>query len=174
MVKNNQRELKCQIEKLFDRTKSIEADIQVDAGHGRVETRSCQVIDNLEFLDGREQWPNLKIIVRILSQRHDKQTGKTSLEQRYYISSMSANAPLMNNAIRKHWSIENKLHWSLDVFFKEDASLKKKGNSAINYNIILKLALALLEKEKSRKLSKPVKRLTAALDDKYREKILNC
>jgi hypothetical protein len=58
------------------------------------------------------------------------------------------------------------------VIFKEDASLKKKGNSAINYNIMIKLALALIDKEKSQKLSKPAKRLTAALDDNYRDLIL--
>lgn len=174
MVKDNQKELKEQVEKLFNRAQPEETDLQVDAGHGRVESRSCQAISNLQFLDDKEQWPGIKTIVRIISERHDKQTGETALQQRYYISSMEANAPLMNRAVRQHWSIENKLHWSLDVFFKEDASLKKKGNSAINFNIILKLALAMLEKEKSKKLSKPVKRLTAALDDNYRDKIINC
>ena len=78
----------------------------------------------------------------------------------------------INGNVRSHWSIENNQHWSPDVLFKEDNPLKKNGNPAINHNIILKLALAMVEKEKSRKISKPVKRLTAALDDKYRERIL--
>jgi len=68
--------------------------------------------------------------------------------------------------------VENNLHWNLDVVFKEDASLKKKGDSPINFNIITKIALALIEREKSTKMSKNSKRLKAALDDKYRMKIL--
>lgn len=173
MLKGNQKELKEQVEKLFDRTQTTDTDLIVDSGHGRVESRTCQVIDNLQFLDNKEQWPKINSIVRIISERHDKQSGKTTVQHRYYISSLAANAALMNRAVREHWSIENKLHWSLDIFFKEDYSLKKNGNSAKNFNIISKLALALLEKETSRKISKPIKRMTAALDDKYRDKILN-
>ncbi|MFV0554268.1 MAG: transposase, partial [Mangrovibacterium sp.] len=71
-----------------------------------------------------------------------------------------------------HWSIENNLHWNLDVIFDEDNNLKKKDNSAQNFNIISKIALALLEREKSSKASKPAKRIKAALSDKYREKLL--
>jgi len=174
MVKGNQQGLKEQIEKLFKNGDISDTNTNVDSGHGRIETRTCEVITNLTFLDDKNQWEGLKSIVRITSERCDKALDKTSIETRYYISSLDGSAERINHAIRQHWSVENNLHWSLDVIFKEDASLKKKGNSAINYNIILKLALAMLEKEKSRILSKPVKRLTAALSDKYRERILNC
>ena len=174
MVKGNQQGLKEQLEKLFQKGEIAETYTDVDSGHGRIESRTCQVITNLNFLDDKSQWIGLKSIVRITSERCDKNLDKTSRETRYYISSLPGNAEQINNAIRQHWTVENNLHWSLDVLFKEDASLKKKGNSAVNYNIILKLALAMLEKEKSRKLSKPAKRLTAALNDKYRERILNC
>lgn len=68
--------------------------------------------------------------------------------------------------------MENNLHWSLDVIFKEDASLKKKDHSALNFHIIAKMALTLIDQEKSTKKSKPSKRLLAALDDRYRAKIL--
>lgn len=174
MVKGNQQGLKEQVEKLFEKGEIAETYTDVDSGHGRIETRTCQIITNLDFLDDRNLWSGLESIVRITSERCDKTLDKTSTETRYYISSLPGDAKLINNAIRQHWTVENNLHWSLDVLFKEDTSLKKKGNSAINYNIILKLALAMLEKEKSRKLSKPAKRLTAALNDKYRERILNC
>ncbi len=174
MVKGNQPGLKEQVEKLFQNGEISDTHTNEDSGHGRIETRTCEVITNLIFLDDKSQWDGLKSIARITSQRCDKALDKTSTETRYYISSLHGNAEQINNAIRQHWTVENNLHWSLDVLFKEDASLKKKGNSAINYNIILKLALAMLEKEKSRKLSKPAKRLTAALNDKYRERILNC
>ena len=174
MVKDNQKELKLQIENLFSRGRTLNTDTQIDNGHGRVESRTCNVINELQFLDEKEKWKGIQSIVQIKSERFNKQTSKASTQTRYYISSLNAEASKINDAIRKHWTVENNLHWSLDVIFKEDASLKKQGNSAVNYNIILKLALALLEKEKSRKLSKPNKRLTAALDDEYRDKILKC
>lgn len=174
MVKGNQPNLKEQVEKIFQRGSTTNIDTHVDSGHGRVEIRTCEVITDLTFLDDKEQWADIKSIIRLESERHDKVSGKTTHETRYYISSLNTTAEQANKVIRKHWAIENNLHWSLDVLFKEDASLKKNGNSASNYNIILKQALAMIEKEKSRKLSKPVKRLTAALDDKYRERILKC
>lgn len=174
MVKGNQANLKEQVEKLFKIGLPTSSQAQVDFGHGRIENRTCHVITDLQFLDDKENWQGLKSVIRIDSERHDKATDKTAVESRYYISSLDQSAEQFNRIIRQHWTIENNLHWSLDLLFKEDDSLKKKGNSAINYNIILKLALAMLEREKTRKLSKPVKRLTAALDDKYRERILNC
>ncbi|MCW3789212.1 ISAs1 family transposase [Plebeiibacterium sediminum] len=174
MVKGNQGNLKEQVEKLFKIGQISSTQTQVDFGHGRIENRACHVITDLQFFDDKENWQGLNSIIRIDAERHDKATDKTSVETRYYISSLNQSAEQFNQIIRQHWTIENNLHWSLDFLFKEDYSLKKKGNSAINYNIILKLALAMLEREKSRKLSKPVKRLTAALDDKYRERILNC
>jgi predicted transposase YbfD/YdcC len=174
MVKGNQKELKEQVEKMFNRGGIAQSDKDVDVGHGRVEIRTCSVIDALTFMDEKERWEGLKTIVRIQSERFNKQTQKNAIEIRYYISSLAADAKKINNAVRKHWSIENNLHWVLDVVFKEDDSLKKKGNSASNYNVILKVALAMINQETSRKLSNPIKRLTAAWNDDYRTKILKC
>ncbi|WP_297335168.1 ISAs1 family transposase, partial [Algoriphagus sp.] len=126
----------------------------------------------LDFLDDRLQWPGLKTVVRLSSERTIKQTGKLTSEIRYYITSLPADPQVISQAIRSHWAVENKLHWSLDVIFKEDASLKKTEHSALNFNIITKMALSLLEQEKSTKKSKPSKRLLAALDDEYRSKVL--
>ena len=114
----------------------------------------------------------MQSVVRITSTRIIKSTGEKTKQERFYISSLPAEAQRINRAVRQHWSIENKLHWSLDVVFKEDASLKKKGNSALIFNMITKVALTLIDKEKSTKKSKPSKRLMASLDDKYRKKIL--
>ncbi len=121
-----------------------------------------------------EEWDGLKSVVKVQSEHYDKKTGKVSHQDRYYISSLPADAKYINNAVRKHWAIENNLHWSLDVIFKEDESLKKKGNSALNYGLMAKMALVLIEKETTPKLSKPNKRYRAALDDDFRAKILNC
>ena len=172
MVKDNQKNLKVQIEDLFKTQESHITDMKEDFGHGRIENRKCSIIDDLSLLDKRDDWKGIKSIVRISSTRIIKKTQKESTENRYYITSLEADAEKINNAIRSHWSIENNLHWNLDVVFKEDASLKKKGDSPINFNIITKIALALIERENSNKMSKNSKRLKAALDDKYRTKIL--
>lgn len=174
MVKDNQKGLKEEIENLFKITAVASKDMQSDVGHGRVETRICEVIDDLTFMDESSKWHRLKSIVKIQSERYNKKTRETSHQTRYYISSLPANATYINNAVRRHWSIENNLHWSLDVIFKEDDSLKKKGNSALNYGLMAKLALLLIEKEPTPKMSKPSKRYSAALDDNFRAKILNC
>lgn len=171
-VKGNQKELFDQVKKLFSINQSPNADSFTDFGHGRIETRTCQAIDNLTFMDDRSQWKNLRSVVKIISERHFKKTGKTTRDERYYISSLPADAQKLNQIIRQHWSIENNLHWNLDVIFKEDQSLKKKDNSAINFNIINKVALAILEKDNSVKLSKPRKMAKAALNDKYRSSLL--
>lgn len=172
MVKGNQKELKDQVEKLFS-IAPVKAEYSSnDLGHGRIEHRKCEVVDQLRFLDGREEWPGLRAIVRITSERIIKQTGKGNIETRYYITSLEPDAKLIHNAVRSHWAVENNLHWSLDVIFKEDASLKKKDHSALNFHIIAKMALTLIDQEKSTKKSKPSKRLLAALDDRYRAKIL--
>jgi predicted transposase YbfD/YdcC len=171
-VKANQAGLKEQIEKLFARNTVRKSHTNDDCGHGRIETRTCEVIDNLTFLDDKEDWKDLETIVRIRSYREDKKTGKASTTFRYYISSLDANAQLINKSIRDHWSIENNLHWNLDVIFKEDHQLKRKGNSVENFNMMTKVALALIDGEKSTKKSKPTKRFKASLDDDYREFIM--
>lgn len=168
MVKDNQPELKEQVEKVFAMNPKTVADIDLDFGHGRIEKRTCQAIDNLTFLDDKEDWPGLKSIAKVISERTDKRSGKKSTETRYYISSLPARPKVIGNAIRRHWAVENNLHWTLDMVFKEDNSLKKKGNSPLNYNIIAKMALTIIEKETESKSSKPQKRKRAALDDEFR------
>lgn len=174
MVKDNQRELKEQTEKLFNYYKSPDKNETVSSGHGRVETRVCEAIGDLEFMDEKENWPGLKSVVRITSSRFIKKTGEESTDTRYYISSLESNARKLNKVVRSHWAIENNLHWTLDVIFNEDRKLKKKDFSAANFNIINKMALAILEKDKTFKASKNQKRLKAALNDSYREKLLKC
>ena len=174
MVKDNQRELKEQVEKVLSISCKTNSDKEPDTGHGRIEKWDCIVTDELTFLDGKEEWPGLKSIAKVTSERTDKQSGKTSTQNRYYISSLPAKAKVINKAVRSHWAVENNLHWVLDVIFKEDGALKKKGNPALNYNIIAKMAITMIDNEKETKKSKPNKRMLAALDDDYRSKILKC
>ena len=173
MVKGNQQELKEQIEKLFGYYKnSCDENEIIDCGHGRIENRKCEMIGDLRFLDDKEQWTGLQSIIKISSKRYIKKKGTETSEIRYYITSLRPNSESLNQIIRSHWGIENKLHWRLDVIFNEDKSFKKKDNSAPNFNIISKIAMTLIDREKTAKSSMKKKRLKAAWNDNYREKIL--
>ena len=97
----------------------------------------------------------------------------TETATRYYISSLSADAEDFQKAIRLHWGIENKLHWTLDVAFSEDTSRKRTGNSAQNFSILNKIALNLLKKDSSVKIGVKSRRLKAAWSNSYLLKILN-
>jgi predicted transposase YbfD/YdcC len=96
----------------------------------------------------------------------------TENSTRYYISSLQNNANEFQEKIRSHWAIENKLHWTLDVAFAEDASRKRAGNATQNYSILLKIALNLLKNEISKKLPIKSKRLEAGWNEEYLLKVL--
>ncbi len=141
--------------------------------HGRKESRLCRVLP-AEMLPSWGQvpdWKGLKSIVQIQSQRTILSTGAIEYETRYYISSLSVDAPTFNRLIRSHWNVENQLHWSLDVIFGEDLSRKRIRNAAQNFSTIRKMALNLL-KTQNEKISVNRKRNKCALSDHYREKTL--
>ena len=172
MVKDNQPELKEQVEKVFKLQKSEMKDIQEDCDHGRIEKRTCEMITKLDFLDTKENWEGLRTIIKITSERTIKKTNISSCETRFYISSLLGDAKLMNNSIRSHWAIENNLHWNLDVIMKEDGQLNYVGNAAENMNMMKKMVLGMLENEKTVKKSKMKKMKKALFDEQYRELLL--
>ena len=132
------------------------------------------MIENFQFIEQNSGWVNLKSIIKIESTRTFKNSEKVMEKAtRYYISSLQINANQFQEKIRSHWAIENKLHWTLDVAFSEDASRKRAGNAAQNYSILLKIALNLLKNESSKKLSIKSKRLEAGWNEDYLLKILN-
>ena len=99
-------------------------------------------------------------------------SGETSEETRYYITSLSNEDPeKIASAIRQHWSIENNLHWQLDITFREDES-KKVKNAARNFSTISKMALSILKNDKTTKGSLNLKRLKAGWDEEYLSKLL--
>jgi predicted transposase YbfD/YdcC len=134
-------------------------------GHGRDECRRCWATSEIDWLEGREQWADLRSVVLIESERFIGES--LAVEQRYYLSSLPADAKLLNEAVRSHWSVENSLHWVLDVTFHEDASRIKKENAPENFGLLRRLALCLLKKETSSKRSIRGKRLRASWDDGY-------
>lgn len=126
-VKGNQQELLDDIECAFKTHKGYYSTEDLDYGHGRIETRRCSILRAEDFLleENLCAWKDLKTLVRIDSEREVK--GVVSSETRYYISSEDMdNAAYYNSLVRDHWSIENKLHWHLDVTFKEDACRVKR------------------------------------------------
>lgn len=171
-VKGNQKTLEQNMEDSFQFIKTQDVSESVDAGHGRVETRKCMVIRNLEHIENPIKWTNLKTLIKVESERYIKSTGKTEKATRLYISSLDITAEMFQNHIRAHWSIENKLHWTLDVAFHEDDSRKRAGNSAQNFSVINKIALNILKNEKSIKTSIMTKRLNAGWNQTYLKIIL--
>jgi predicted transposase YbfD/YdcC len=169
-LKGNQGYLKEDAESTFFRQQPDSVDETLEKGHGRIETRKCEVINKIDFLDQKEQWAGLKSLARITAQREIR--DKTTTEVRLYISSVEANAKEFNSYIRQHWAVENSLHWTLDVTFREDAQRKRNGKAGNNFALIQKIALNLLKKEESKQMSLKNKRLVAAWDDKFLLKIL--
>ena len=119
----------------------------------------------------QKQWSGLKTLIRVEASRTVK--DRETKETRYYISDEEGfSAAYYNALVRGHWGIENHLHWHLDVTFKEDASRARKGNAPENFSTLRKLALQII-KDQNDKLSIRKRRLKAAYDIKYLEKLIN-
>ena len=171
-VKENQPSLLADIKDSFQMLAADAVDEEIDCGHGRVERRRCAVLGDLSLLDASAEWASLQGLVRIEAERYHKATGKTEREIRYYITSLKPDAARLNQTIRQHWGIENKLHWVLDVGFGEDLSRKRAGDAAANYSTLTRIALNLLKQDKTCKLGIHGKRLQAAWDHDYLLKLL--
>ncbi len=134
-VKENQKELLEDIQDSFRVLKPSDTNEDIDYGHGRIETRKCYVLTDLSLVEKATKWKGLSSIVKIERERYFKATGKKETESSYYISTLKE-ASMINKAVRKHWGIENKVHWVLDVAFNEDHSRKRAGNAAQNFSTL--------------------------------------
>lgn len=171
-LKSNQKELQEQCEKLFKLHNTFQTYREEDSGHGRVETRECLVCNNLEFFDLADEWTTVRSFVKINRTRYDKATEKETKETQYYISSLDGtDAKKIGNAVRKHWAVENNLHWVLDVTFGEDGHKKRMGNSPVVFSMINKVAAALI-KRNPKKGTGRTKRMKAAFNAMFREEVL--
>ena len=141
----------------------------VDGDHGRIETRSYTVFHNVEWLQERHDWPSLKGVVMVESQREIE--GKISKETRFYITSLTLLANMIGPMIRDHWAIENRLHWVLDVTFREDQSRLRKGFGARNMAVARHFALNLVRSAVDAKSLK-LRRKRAAWASGYLNQIL--
>ena len=112
--------------------------------HGRIETRRCEVFEKGVIID-ETRWENLTSVIKITAIREFVSTGKTETQERFYISSLKTNNDF-NAYIRSHWGVENKLHWVLDMTFREDEQRKRAKHAAANFAIVRKIRLNLLKK----------------------------
>lgn len=146
----------------------------VDKGHGRLEVRECWTTSDQDYLDyigALSDWPGLNSIAMVKAQRRSGE--QKSIKYRLFISSLPSDAQRILHAVRTHWEIENKVHWVLDVVFREDDCRIRKGNGAQNFAVLRHIALNLLRQEASVKGSIRAKRLKAAWDHHYLLKILS-
>lgn len=141
-----------------------------DGDHGRVELRRYWSTSDIDWLQGKEQWHQLKTVAMVQRERHIG--DKASRETAFYISSLDNDARQIATAIRRHWHIENRLHWVLDVTFREDLCRVRKKNAPENLASLRHIALNMLKQEKSFKGSIQTKRFKAALESDYLVKIL--
>jgi predicted transposase YbfD/YdcC len=143
-----------------------------DKGHGRVEKRQYYITDAIEWLPKKEDWKDLKSIVMVKSTRETKKN--ITVENRFYITSLSPQPELAAHAIRSHWAIENNLHWTLDVAFREDASQIREKIAVENIGLVRKIALNLLQTVKKgfKDMSIPRLRKKSGWDNKTLETVL--
>lgn len=132
---------------------------------GRLEQREVWTIDDLDWLPQKKDWMDLKSLICLRSTRTEK--GICTVETRYYISSLLSEAYRLAKAIRSHWSIENKLHWQLDVSYREDECKIRKDNGAENFSVIRRATLNILKGDKKTKAGIKNKRSKAGWDRKY-------
>lgn len=114
----------------------------VEKNRGRVEIRTCTQA-SANWIEGRDAWTGLKNLFMVENETYYE--GKITKEARYYFTSLEESAFELLNIARKHWSIENGLHRSLDMYFKEDAAQEHDRNAAANLSILRKVALSLLK-----------------------------
>jgi len=169
-VKGNQEKLHTEIKVAFEKHQKSYKSIKRERNHGREEQRTCYTLSASKLSkEVRKQWKDVVKIIKIDSIRTIKEI--TTTESRYYISSRRESAMRFNELIRQHWSIENNLHWHLDVTFKEDACRARTGFAAENLSIMRKIALHRLKLFEDNKSLKK-KRFNASLNLEYLLNIL--
>ena len=146
----------------------------VNKNHGRLETRLCLVIAEPQVvmqLRDAPEWKGLRSVVKVHTRR--QLADEASEKDRYFISSLASDAQQLMEVVRSHWSIENQLHWVLDIAFREDESRIRKDHGPENFAVLRHIALNLVKQEKTQKASVKAKRLKAGWDEEYLLKILS-
>lgn len=179
-LKQNQGHLYEAVDTLFEDARQVEFDYltydyhqTVDGGHGRIEIRRYWVTSDIDWLPEvtlKPLWAGLRSIGMVEAER--RLGEQVTLQKRYFLTSLPADASLFARAVRGHWGIENSVHWILDVAFREDDSRIRTSHAPQNLATIRHLALNLLRHERSAKCGIKAKRLKAAWNDNYLLKVL--
>lgn len=172
-LKGNQEKLHEQVSMFLDVMieDGVEPYSTEDLGRGRIEHRRCWAFGDLDWLEGADKWKGLKSIAAVELERTEK--GKTSVERRYFITSLEPDTKKIAHAVRAHWGIENSLHWVLDVVFGEDRSRARERNAAANLSSVRRLAHNLIKREeKYGEWSVKKRKFAAAQDPNYLLKLL--
>ena len=143
-----------------------------DDSHGRLVRRRVFICPEAASLEALSDWPGLRTVLAVESIRSVNGSAKVEAEIRYFLSSSAGDPNALAQAIRRHWSIENSLHWVLDVTFREDDSRVRDRTAARNLALLRKMALNLVGQDRSTKASLRAKRKKAAWDDEYMQQIL--
>jgi predicted transposase YbfD/YdcC len=178
-LKKNQNGLYKRVDELFEQALSEQKNKQFasnysvyESSHGRTEQRHYHVLNEIrELVDSSKKWSNFSSAVRV-EYSHRLKNGKIKRESRYFITSLSQDAKQLAEYIRGHWSIENQLHWILDIDFREDDSRIRKDNAPENLAVIRHIALNILKQDKHLKASIKGKRKCAGWDNSYLVKLL--
>lgn len=175
-LKGNQGSLRDDVELFVNEQKAthfantqVSQDTTVDGDHGRIETRTTTVIHDVEWLQERHGWPGLNAVVMVESSREI--SGKIEREARFYITSLVMLAALMGPVVRGHWSVENSLHWVMDMIFRDDECRVRTDHAPANFCTIKHMAHNLLRKTAS-KDSLRLRRKVAAWDDNFLASII--
>lgn len=175
-VKDNQKELRVDIETVFSMVESrkhiecLDSGEEIETKHGRKETRRYTSLPINEFSSLFSLWKGIQSVTRVTRKReHAQQTLEETL---YFISSHPYHSENIKNAIRSHWHIENRLHWQLDVSFNEDRCRARVKNEAQSIALIRRISMAYLKKDLTTKSGIKCKRKKASWDDNYLMKIL--
>jgi len=171
-LKGNQHSLHERVRDYFDRIEAHEAQgvkfrchSTFEEGHGRTERRIYLTAPAAASIDPERRWQGLRSVGMVISER--TQGGATSIERRYYLSSLPSRPRRFAQAVRRHWSVENALHWSLDVSFREDDSRIREGRGQENFALLRRIALSVLKRDTRTRPGIAIKRQRAGWDNDY-------
>jgi predicted transposase YbfD/YdcC len=143
-----------------------------DETHGRLVRRRAWVCPEASELEALRDWPGIRAVVAIETIRRVAHSDETQADIRYYLTSCDDAPEVLIQAVRRHWAIENSLHWVLDVTFREDDARSRDKVATRSFALLRKMALNIVRKDKSNKFSLRGRRQNAGWNNDYMAQLL--